>query len=56
MIDTGALTDHMIATLAEISWLELGDGIAPEAGGWFLAAFARILASGFLPGVLCPAF
>lgn len=34
MIDTGALTDHMIATLSQLSWLEVGDGIAPEAGGW----------------------
>lgn len=34
MLDTGALTDAVIARLADISWLEVGDGIAPEAGGW----------------------
>ena len=34
MLDTGALTDYVIAALAEISWLEVGDGIAPDAGGW----------------------
>lgn len=34
MLDTGALTDHVIAQLSQISWLEVGDGIAPEKGGW----------------------
>lgn len=34
MLDTGALTDHVITQLDLISWLEVGDGIAPDAGGW----------------------
>lgn len=34
MLDTGALTEHVIAALADLSWLEVGDGIAPTAGGW----------------------
>jgi len=34
VLDTGALTDHLIASMAELSWLEVGDGIAPVDGGW----------------------
>lgn len=34
MLDTGALTEHVISKLDLLSWLEVGDGIAPVSGGW----------------------
>jgi len=34
VLDTGALTQHVLDALALLSWLEVGDGVAPTAGGW----------------------